>query len=198
MATSPTQMGDYLKQLFLKGQGAITQSPGPAAPSTRRFYKTHQGYDVGVPAGTPITPSFSGTVLGTYQDRTGFGQRQLVRNEATGESYYLSHLSKPIVKSGKFQAGQPISYTGGVPGTYGAGQTTGPHLDITAAGKNAYATILNNIRRLAPPISKAKINLADIFTQAREKYGKGIKAVSTNQKKLSDIAGKYGGRVIKL
>jgi hypothetical protein len=126
---------DQARQLnaqWLSGQGKVTQLPGAADPSTRQFYSQHQGYDFGVPAGTPIKLPQDYNFVSEGYDKSGFGNRVALQDPKTGEITYLSHLSQMTPEQkGLVKAGTIIAYTGGVPGQPGAGNTTGAHLDIT-------------------------------------------------------------------
>ena len=196
-AQQPTTLSQRLKDAFLQGQGVVTQTPGVADASTRQFYSYHPGYDIAENAGTPITPNFAGEVLGTYQATTGYGLRTLVKNPQTGEEYYLSHLSKDVLPQGSFQPGQTIGYTGGVPGTPGAGNTTGAHIDITPAS-GGYADILASIRNSSPTAPRPQMDLNSAIATAKQKYGGSAYAVGNNPNKLASIAAIVGGRVVKL
>lgn len=193
----PTDIANYLKTLFLKGQGTVTQEPGAASPSTRKFYSYHPGYDIAVNQGTAITPSSKTKVLGSYMDNSGYGLRSLVQDESTGYKYYLSHLSKAL-PTGEYNPGATIGYTGGVPGAWGAGNTTGAHLDITPADANIlsvpqqgnyYGSLMQNVKRTFNP--------QDIIAKARSMYP-GIVAIASDPNKLSDIAKQRGGQVVKI
>ncbi len=196
-AKRPTDLAGHLQQLFLQGkQYPVTQAPGPAAASTRKFYSHHTGYDLGTPAGTPITPSFSGKVVKTYQDTTGFGLRSVVYNPQEDKSYYLSHLSKaPVV--GDFKAGTPIAYTGGIKGAPGSGNTTGAHLDINVSGGfpqlSPYVQALGNITRgVSSGAQRAlpKLDINSVISKAKSLFGNKVKAVSSNP-------GRLKGNVVK-
>jgi murein DD-endopeptidase MepM/ murein hydrolase activator NlpD len=119
----------------------LTQGPGAAHPSTRKFYKTHQGYDFATPQGTQVKSPFEGEVVYAGMDNTGWGNRIGVYNPKTDRTTYLSHLSKIDVQPGqKISQGAVLGLTGGRKGSYGAGNTTGEHLDITEfGGKNVQA-----------------------------------------------------------
>jgi hypothetical protein len=189
----PSDLGNHLRQVFNLGSAPITQTPGAAHPSTRKFYSTHQGYDYGTPEGTAIRPNASGQVVQSYTDNA-WGNRALIKLD-NGESYFLSHL-KSLPRIGAFNAGQEIAYTGGTPGSWGAGNTTGAHLDITPADQNAFTKF---IRGVQSNVSRGKIDLASVFKQARQKYGNGIVAVSSNPQKLQEYAKKYkGGKIIRI
>ena len=191
-----TQLGSYLKNLFLQGQGVITQTPGRAAPSVRKYYKYHPGYDISVKEGTPVTPSFAGKVVSSGM-RGGYGQSVGLYNPQENKTYNLGHLSKILLPSGEFKAGQTIGYTGGRPGAYGAGQSTGPHVDIETQG--GFASFANKLKTMLQPAqTRMKIDLASLYESARKKYGSSLKLISRNKAALNKIAVQRGGRVIRV
>ena len=201
-AQKPSDLGLQLKTLFLKGQGVVTQNPGPAASSTRQFYSTHKGTDIGVPDRTPITPNFAGQYksLGV---QGGYGNRAAVYNPQEDRTYYLSHLSGMNAPTGNFQPGESIGYTGGTKGRYGSGNTTGPHLDVESEQGNTFAKLLSGIIKSVSknsPVSgrQPKLDLSQMFGSARQKYGDSLRAISRNPNKLNSLAQKYGGRVFKI
>lgn len=196
---SASQTAQFLRQRFLDGQGIVTQEPGPAAPSTRKFYSTHQGYDIAVPAGTPVNTKGL-EYLGAYNDTTGYGTRAGFKDPQTGQTYTFSHLSN-IQKTPE---GVKI-YTGGVPGTRGSGNTTGPHLDITLGGfKKQLGNLMSQTKRLSSQQSQQpqrKMDLQDIIGQLKAKAGgKRLVAYGSgkNLKQLQKIQEKVGGQLIKL
>jgi len=111
----------------------ITQKFGnynPKLYAGRTAGSKHLGVDVATPSGTPVRAPVSGKVEVQYDPR-GFGTYVRVTDK-DGLTYQFSHLSGVGVRSGaEVQAGQTIGTTGGVPGTAGAGHTTGAHLDIS-------------------------------------------------------------------
>lgn len=194
----PSDLGQHLRQVFNLGQAPITQRPGAAHPTTRQFYSTHQGYDYGTQAGTPIRPNVSGRVIQAAAGHNeGWGNRALVQLD-NGESYFLNHLAK-IPQSGiTFKAGDVIGLTGGIPGMRGSGNSTGAHLDITPAGKNAFSNLVRGIQQGAGTVRR-KIDLASAYKQAQQKYGAGVKAVSTNPTKLASLAKNFkNAKIIRL
>lgn len=185
---TPMQIAQELNAMFTGGKARVTQMPGPAAASTRKFYDTHKGYDLAVPHGTAIKAPFAGQVVTSGYDKTGYGQRIGIYNPATNQTYYLSHLSKIAVPSGEVQPGQILAYSGGLPGTYGAGNTTGAHLDIESyLGRVAkpvqaamnYAQRLSNI-----------MNPQAVLDKARSIYGNKVVAVSNDPNKLKGMGKK--------
>lgn len=94
----------------------------------RRFGIVHNAIDIAVPQGTPIKSPAAGTV--TKIKDGGSGLSYMVINHDNGLATVYLHLSGFAVSTGAYVAqGQVIGYTGGTPGTPGAGWlTTGPHL----------------------------------------------------------------------
>ncbi|MEA1909899.1 MAG: peptidoglycan DD-metalloendopeptidase family protein [Patescibacteria group bacterium] len=94
----------------------------------RRFGLEHNAIDVATPQGTPIRSPASG-VVSKVRDG-GMGLSYLVINHDNGLATVYLHISRFAVSTGaRVGAGQVIAYSGGTPGTPGAGWlTTGPHL----------------------------------------------------------------------
>jgi murein DD-endopeptidase MepM/ murein hydrolase activator NlpD len=141
----PETQARNLNSQWLANQGKVTQMPGPASPDVQKYYSYHQGYDFGVPAGTPLTTPQDYVFQGEGLDKSGFGNRVALKDPNTGEVTYLSHLSKmtPEKPNATVPKGTIIGYTGGVPGQPGAGNTTGPHVDITIDSKGKQVAFLN-------------------------------------------------------
>lgn len=86
----------------------------------------HDGLDISAAQGTPLIATAAGRVLRYASDKDGAGidikcdDGTIVRNW---------HLSKFNVANGSYvQIGDIIGLTGGAPGTWGAGFSTGAHL----------------------------------------------------------------------
>jgi len=112
----------------------ITQMFGRTADSGRLYASgTHNGIDFGVPSGTRIKSVLDGVIshAGNTDEVRGcysFGRWILVKHN-NGLSTLYSHLSQTAVSVGQqVKVGDTIAYSGGVPGTYGAGYSTGAHL----------------------------------------------------------------------
>lgn len=95
----------------------------------RRFGIAHNAIDVAAPQGTPIRAPADGLVT-KVRPGVGSGLSYMVVTHNNGLSTAYLHLSGFAVSSGAYVTqGQVIGYTGGTPGTPGAGWlTTGPHL----------------------------------------------------------------------
>lgn len=121
-----TAQTDYLLHMpdFLPASGPITSGfgwrPNPFGGPGQDF---HQGVDIGVPYGTPISAPGDGVVLyaGWY---SGYGNYVQV-NHGYGIVTTYGHLSSIVVHVGEsVSRGQLIGYTGDT------GYSTGPHLDF--------------------------------------------------------------------
>jgi len=95
----------------------------------KRIGMFHNGIDLGVAQKTPIYAVSDGVVKSTVIDSTPtLAYMILIHKDESKMSAYL-HLSKVLVKEGDIiKKGQLVAYSGGTPGTAGAGLSTGPHL----------------------------------------------------------------------
>lgn len=91
-------------------------------------WKFHNGTDFRMPVGTPILAAASGRVSKVYVNEATNGTGvTLTHGNGWGSSYL--HLSRLDVAPGQVvQKGQQLGLSGGAPGTWGAGRSTGPHL----------------------------------------------------------------------
>ncbi|MFZ6015088.1 MAG: murein hydrolase activator EnvC family protein [Patescibacteria group bacterium] len=87
----------------------------------------HPGVDLRAEVGTPIKSAAGGYVAWTKTGRS-YGNYIMVVHPGNIATLY-AHLSKFNVQPGTYvERGDVIGYTGGMPGTQGAGLSTGPHL----------------------------------------------------------------------
>ncbi|MCR4256291.1 MAG: peptidoglycan DD-metalloendopeptidase family protein, partial [Candidatus Uhrbacteria bacterium] len=87
----------------------------------------HPGVDVATPVGTPVRVAAGGYVA---FNRTGkqYGNYIMVVHPG-GVATVYAHLSKFVAKPDTYvERGDIIGYSGGKPGSQGAGLSTGPHL----------------------------------------------------------------------
>lgn len=188
---SPSQIAQELNQMFTGGKASVTQLPGAAAPSTRQFYSKHKGYDLGVAQGTEIKAPFAGKIVNSGMDSTGYGQRIGIYNPTTNQTYYLSHLSKIATPTGDFTPGQTLAYTGGTPGSYGAGNTTGAHLDV-----EDYMGMVTQPLKAAMSYAQrlgSIVNPQSVLDKAKSMYGNRVVGVSNDPNKLKGM-----GRVVRI
>ncbi len=114
----------------------ITQRFGRTVDSKRLYVSgTHNGVDFRASMGTPVKSVLAGVVqgVGNTDDQPGcfsYGRWVLIKHN-NGLSSLYSHLSSSKVSSGQtVGTGEVIGFSGGQPGTPGAGYSTGPHLHL--------------------------------------------------------------------
>lgn len=96
-----------------------------------RYIFEHPAIDIATPQGTPIKAVESGYVAKVKDGgKTGYSYIMLVH--ANGLSSVYGHVNQLSVSEDQFVSkGQIIGYSGGTPGTRGAGPfSTGPHLHL--------------------------------------------------------------------
>ncbi|PIR47937.1 hypothetical protein COV06_00865 [Candidatus Uhrbacteria bacterium CG10_big_fil_rev_8_21_14_0_10_50_16] len=87
----------------------------------------HSGLDMAVPYGTQLRAAAPGYVAWALTGRS-YGNYIMIIH-ANGVATLYAHLSQMDVRADQFvERGQPIGKTGGIPGTPGAGLSTGAHL----------------------------------------------------------------------
>lgn len=92
-----------------------------------RYLFEHSGLDIRVPQGTSIKASAPGLVAWAKTSRL-YGNSIMIVH-AGGIATLYAHLSKFNISADAFvEQGQVIGWSGGLPGTPGAGLSTGPHL----------------------------------------------------------------------
>jgi len=116
----------------------VTQMFGKTSSSGRLYASgSHNGVDFRAGMGTRVKSALSGMVshVGNTDEVNGcysFGKWVLVKHD-NGISTLYSHLSSIRVNPGQSVATEEvIAYSGGAPGSPGAGYSTGPHLHFGA------------------------------------------------------------------
>ena len=90
----------------------------------------HNGLDLALPQGTPIRPLAPGRVVRIYLDDPLNGTAARVDHGGGWGSSYV-HLSALYVQPGDLvDPSRPLGLSGGAPGSWGAGRSTGPHLHL--------------------------------------------------------------------
>ncbi|MDO8565026.1 MAG: peptidoglycan DD-metalloendopeptidase family protein [bacterium] len=114
----------------------ITQRFGKTAGASRLYASgSHNGVDFRATQGTPVKAMLGGVVEGTgntdQQKGCGSYGRWILIKHGNGLSSVYAHLSASVVETGQSVAtGAVIGYSGGMPGVFGSGYSTGPHLHV--------------------------------------------------------------------
>lgn len=112
-------------------QASITSPYGMRVHPVTGIYKLHDGTDFGVGCGTPVHAAASGTVIQAALT-IGYGNQLVIDHgvmRGVGLATSYNHLMRFAVGYGAHVGrGQVIGYSGGGPGMYGAGYSTGCHL----------------------------------------------------------------------
>jgi murein DD-endopeptidase MepM/ murein hydrolase activator NlpD len=113
-----------------------------------RFGVDHHAIDIPVPQGTPIRTPADATVAKVSLN--GLGYSYIVLDHGNGLQTIYGHVTDAVVKAGdEVTFGQIIGYSGGQPGTQGAGLlTTGPHLHFAVRVDGALVDPLEYLPRL--------------------------------------------------
>lgn len=108
----------------------VTSPFGPRVHPITGETSTHKGLDLALPQGTPIRPIAPGRVVRVWLDDPINGTAVRVDHGGGWASSYV-HLSELAVQPGTWVTpAAPLGRSGGAPGTWGAGRSTGPHLHL--------------------------------------------------------------------
>ena len=115
-------VGDYALPL---PEGAIV--PGQLS----RPHHDYPAIDLGIPAGTPLYAMTAGNITKTAADEGRCGGTVVLEGN-DGVQYTYCHLSQLGIEAPTTVVpGQFLGLSGGIPGTPGAGNTTGAHLHLS-------------------------------------------------------------------
>jgi murein DD-endopeptidase MepM/ murein hydrolase activator NlpD len=130
----------------------------------------HSALDFRAAVGTPVTAIGSGTVRALTNPRGLCGNGvQLEMTDGKGQAWRVlyCHLSKiKVKKKQKVKRGQIVGLSGGKPGAFGAGNTTGPHLhmELRARSKKGSYRIVDPM----PYLSWGDFRLKGRFTKGKK------------------------------
>lgn len=88
---------------------------------TQRFHAYHSGMDIGVPLGTPVLATMSGTVTFAGWSDIGYGYLVIIQNQQF-ITYYAHNTSFNVTVNQYVTKGSIVSYSGST------GNSTGPHV----------------------------------------------------------------------
>lgn len=116
---------------------AVSSGFGPRSSPGGVGSTNHQGIDIPIDAGTQVYAVARGTVTEAVPDNPSAGTFVTIDH---GDGYFTRylHLSRMDVKVGDpVKVGTPVGLSGGEPGAWGAGKSTGPHLhfEVWEGGK---------------------------------------------------------------
>ncbi len=167
---SATQMASCAGRASVFGnQFCITQYFGNTAFAASGAYsgKGHNGIDIGVPTGTPVVASLSGTIMGTGNTDAApgcysFGKWVAVKH-ANGLATVYAHLSSISVSTGQsVSTGDLLGYSGMT------GYATGPHLHYgvyavgTADAPGIQISTLSALRGATTPCARVSMPIAPL------------------------------------
>jgi murein DD-endopeptidase MepM/ murein hydrolase activator NlpD len=118
------------------GNVYVTQRFGRTSGAARLYASgSHNGVDFRASQGTPVLAMYNGTIEGTgnTDEQRGCGSygRWILIKHGNGLSSIYGHLSASLVQAGQsVKTGDVIGYSGGTPGVFGSGYSTGPHLHV--------------------------------------------------------------------
>lgn len=109
----------------------------------KRFGWNHNAIDIVTRQGTPVRAAADGVVF-KARDGGAKGFSYILLGHGGGLTTLYGHMFQMIISEGSdVKQGQIIGYSGGTPGTYGAGPyTTGAHLHFQATKDGAYVNPL--------------------------------------------------------
>lgn len=156
----------------------------------RDGYK-HQGIDLPVAQGTPVFATQDGQVI--FASNAGAYGNLVKINHGAGTETRYGHLSRFAVEDGaSVKKGDIIGYSGGKPGTPGAGRSTGAHLhyEVRVNGKPVDPTkgaFPFDASKVAEEAEKARKDLEDFGTKSAERISR-INESFDEQPRLIDRA----------
>ncbi len=129
--------------LLRPAAGPLTSPFGPRYHPILHYWRMHRGQDLGVPCGTPVHASASGTIISAGWGG-GYGNRVVIdhgymRSAGASLATTYNHLTRISVHHGHVSRGQLIGYSGTT------GLSTGCHLHFEVLRNGVY---VNPVRYL--------------------------------------------------
>ncbi|MEI6206541.1 MAG: M23 family metallopeptidase [Desulfuromonadales bacterium] len=138
--------------------GMITSGVGMRIDPFDGKWRHHNGIDISIPEGTPVTPAAPGIVV--YSGlRSGYGYTVLIEHD-NGLITLYGHNSRLLVINGQqVEAETPIALSGNT------GRSTGPHLHFEAwqAGVNVTPTFMPGNTQKLPKLQLATAKIKSHF-----------------------------------
>lgn len=154
----PGSQSSYFEPRLPPVGGRITSGVGMRTDPIDSKWRLHNGIDIAIPEGTPVTPAAPGIVV--YSGlRSGYGYTVLVEHD-NGLVTLYGHNSKLLVINGQqVDAGTPIALSGNT------GRSTGPHLHFEAwqAGVNVTPTFMPGNTSKLPKLQLASVKAKSHF-----------------------------------
>ena len=107
--------------------------------------RTHEGFDILTPCGTPVVAARGGVVKRRYYDPVLYGNNVIVRGAGQRREYWYSHLRTPgrVAAGGRVRTGQRL----GEVGQTGNARTTPCHLHFEIHGPSGPFDPLPRLRQ---------------------------------------------------
>jgi murein DD-endopeptidase MepM/ murein hydrolase activator NlpD len=116
----------------------------------KRSYEIHPGEDLSAKPGTPVLALMDGEVVFTSPKVPLCGATIDIDYKNGYWSRYC-HMSRIDVQKGDFvKQGQVVGLSGGVPGSWGAGNSKGPHLHISLKLNGTKVDPIEHINSVVP------------------------------------------------
>lgn len=132
----------------------------------------HDGIDFAIGAGNELRAAVSGVIYNNDAGRDGAG---VDITSDDGWKVRMWHVSKFLVPNGSYvNAGDVVALSGGIPGTWGAGFTTGPHMHFGVKVNGTWVDPAGLINGTAPSAPSAEGSVADLAAAVlRGDFGNG-------------------------
>jgi murein DD-endopeptidase MepM/ murein hydrolase activator NlpD len=154
----PDAQSSYFEPRLPPVGGTITSGVGMRTDPIDGKWRLHNGIDIAIPEGTPVTPAAPGIVV--YSGlRSGYGYTVLVEHD-NGLVTLYGHNSRLLVINGQqVDAETPLALSGNT------GRSTGPHLHFEAwqAGVNVTPTFMPGSSKKLPKLQLASVKAKNHF-----------------------------------